>query len=209
MSPKTPRAPRRPLTYETSDLHAYGGPLWRIHATSGDHPTRWDEPRTFGPLDSRWDPHPPPTGEHPHHGVLYAGTDTTTTLGEIFQRDRIVDLVDLDRQLTGWEPTRDLVLLDLTDTWAVRQDASYALSHAPKSTCRVWASAIHDQLVVDGPRLDGLWVDSTITGRPMAVLFGPAEDSFPSAPQLSRPLCHDDLVVIVEEALDELGYGFC
>lgn len=209
MSPKVPRAPRQPLTYETSDLHGYGGPLWRIHATSGDHPTRWDELRTYGPLDSRWDPHPPPPGEHPHHGVLYAGTDTTTTFGEIFQRDRIIDLVDLDRQLTGWEPTRDLVLLDLTDTWAVRQDASYALSHAPKSTCRVWASAIHDQLVVDGPRLDGLWVDSTITGRPMAVLFRPAEDSFPDAPQLSRPLGHDDLVVVVVEALDELGYGFC
>lgn len=207
MTTKVPRRPPAPLTVEDRDVRHYDGPLWRIHAIGGPHPARWDEARTHGPLDARWDPHPDPRGDHPDHAVLYAATDTTTSFGEVFWPRRVVDLGENQRQLTGWLPTRALRLLDLTDSWASRQGAAAALTAAPKATCRAWSRVIHAELVLDGPRLDGIWAPSTITGRPVSVLFRPALDAHPTAPEISRPLSHDDLVVTVAEALDELGYG--
>ena len=207
MSPKVPRTPPHELSHTDDDVVPYSGQLWRIHTVGGAHPSRWNELRTFGPLDARWDPHPGPRGDHPAHGVGYASTHPTTSFGEVFQRRRRVDLTDPDQYLTGWRPTRELRLLDLTDTWPSRQDAAGALSAAPKPVCRAWARAIFDELVLDGPRVDGLWVTSTITNRPVVVLYGPAQDSYPSAPAISRPLHHDDLVPAVDLAVAELGYG--
>lgn len=207
MSPKVPRRPSGPLTYTDDDLRAYDGPLWRIHTVGGEHPSRWNELRTFGPVDSRWDPHPEPRTDHPGHGVLYAATDPTTAFGEVFQARRRIELTENDRHLTGWRPTRELVLLDMTGSWPSRQGAAAALSSAPKSTCRSYARAIHDELVVAGPRIDGIYVNSTITNTPVVVLFEGAKDANPTAPEISRPLHHDDLVVAVDRAVVELGYG--
>ncbi len=207
MRPKAPREPSRPLVTEADDLRTYGGPLWRVHTAGGPHPTRWDQLRTYGPLDSRWDPHPQPVADHPRHGVLYSATDPVTALGEVFWGTRLIDREDSHRHLTGWEPVRDVVLLDLTGLWAVRNAAAYALTQAPRSTCRAWARAIHEQVMSgDGAPIDGLWAPSTITGRPVAVLFVAALDAFPPAPRLSRPLAHDDLAVVIEWAAGELGY---
>lgn len=206
MSPKVPRRPPEPLTVQPRDLPRYNGPLWRIHATGGLHPTRWDEPRTFGPVDSRWDPHPEPRGEHPAHGVLYAATDPTTAFGEVFQRRRAIDRFEGDRHLTGWRPARELTLLDITDNWPARQGAAAALSAAPKSTCRAWARAIFDELAQGSPHVDGIWALSTITGRPVVALFD-RPDAYPDAPEMSRPLHHDGLLRTVDRAVAELNFG--
>lgn len=208
MIPKVPRRPPAPLTYDAADVRVYDGPLWRIHPVGGPYPSRWNEHRTYGPLaGSRWDPHPEPVADHAGRGVLYAATDPITGLGEVFQRRRIVDLAENDRHLTGWKPTRELRLLDLTGTWAVRQQAAAALMSAPTSVTRTYARAIFDELVLDGPQVEGLYVDSTLTNWPMVVLFEPAIDAYPAAPALSRPLHHDDLSSIVRDAVKSLGYG--
>lgn len=207
MSPKVPRTPPHELSYTDDDVVPYSAQLWRIHNVGGKHPSRWDELRTFGPVDSRWDPHPEPRGVHLGHGVAYAAPNPTTSFGEVFQRTRRIDLTDPEQYLTGWRPARELRLLDLTDTWPSRQGAAGALSAAPKPVCRAWARAIFDELVLDGPRVDGLRVTSTITNRPMVVLYDPAADSYPAAPAISRPLSHDDLVPAVDLAVEELGYG--
>lgn len=95
-------------------------------------------------MNSRWDPHPEPPADQPSHGVLYAASDVTTSLAEVFQGRRSLTLSD-DRALAGWEPTRALRLLDLTGTWAVRNGASASLHAADKSTCRAWAREIRDR----------------------------------------------------------------
>jgi hypothetical protein len=183
---------------------AYDGPLFRIHDTGGRHPTRWDALRTYGPLDARWDPHPLPTGEHPAYQMAYAATDPLTPFGEFFQRTRVIDLSRPSLHLSGWRPSRQLRLLDLTGTWALRNGAAAALAQAPRTTCRSWSRAILDQLGAD---LDGLWTLSTITGRPTVALYGKAGSAFPAAPSISRPLNHEELVVVVEQARDESGFA--
>ncbi len=142
----------------------------------------------------------------PPEPALYTAADTSTAFGEIFQDDRIIDLHEDDRYLTGWQPVRELVLLDLTETWALRNGATADLSSADKGTCRTWARAIHTELSVTGPRIDGLYSTSTITGRPVVTLYRRSTDSLPVAPQLSRGLAHDDLVMIVEQAKEDTGY---
>jgi len=158
--------------------------------------------RTWGPLrESRWEPQSPPAGEHPGNGVLYAGTNSTTPFGEVFQQRRAVT-VSGSLALAGWAPTRALSLLDLTSGWPVRNKASASLHAAPKSTCRNWAHAIRNTW----PELDGLFVQSTITGTAMVVLFAPAVDSFPAGPQFWHRLSDPSIAPLVVAAADDLGW---
>jgi RES domain len=198
---KNPRAPRQDLTGEATDFISYSDVLWRIHRTIGVHRSRWDQLRAWGPVDSRWDPHPPPPGDQPDAAVLYASTDVPTAFGEVFQHRRAITLTD-QLNLAGWIPVRPLRLLDLTGTWPVRNGASASLHAAPKATCRRWAQVIRSTW----PDIDGLWVPSTITLRNMVVLFAPGADSFPSGPSLSRPINHPGLAALVVESAQQLGW---
>ncbi|ERG64478.1 hypothetical protein L332_08445 [Agrococcus pavilionensis RW1] len=203
MSAKNPTRPPGPLALAPGDVRRYRDALFRIHATAGAHPSRWDELREFGPLSvMRWDPQPLPQGMHAGRGVAYTGTDVTTAFAEVFQSRRAIRLT-AGRTLSGWLPSRELELLDLTGLWPVRQGASGSLHAAAKSTCRTWAAAIHDQL---GERIDGLQVLSTMTSRPMVVLFGRAADAFPAAPEFSRPLAHAAVQMLAVDAADSLGW---
>ncbi|MGI8947688.1 MAG: RES family NAD+ phosphorylase [Ornithinimicrobium sp.] len=176
--------------------------LWRVHRTVGPYRQRWDQMRTWGPVDSRWDPHPEPPGDDPDSAVMYAAPEVTPTLGEVFVHRRAITL-SAAHALVGWTPTRALELLDLTGTWAVRNGASASLHAAPRSTCRRWAQAIRETW----PELDGLRAPSTITLRPMVVLFAPALDSFPDGPALARALDHPDLSGVFVDAADSLGWA--
>jgi hypothetical protein len=104
--------------------------------------------------------------------------------------------------LTAWQPQRRLHLLDLSGTWLLRNTASAALLAAPRSTCRRWARAIY----TTWPELDGLYVPSTMTGRPNIVLWKAAADSIPTMPSFSRPLTHPLVWSIAQAAADEIGY---
>ena len=220
MSPrraKVPRAPRAPLSQTSDDLITLTEALWRIHPTQGAHAPRWNQLRTYGPVEHmRWDPHPPVEhmgwdpyppvvpSEHPDHGVLYAALDLTTALAEVFQTTRVIDTNASAPHLTAWKPTRPLMLLDLVNSqWALRNGAAAALTAADRSVCRFWAREIHAQL----PTVDGLLVPSTMTGRPAVVLWSRASDSFPSAPGFSRPLAYPLVWSIARAAAAEIGYG--
>lgn len=201
MTAKNPRRPRAALTARTTDFVDFVDALFTIHPTAGPYRRRWNELRTYGPVGSRWDPQPEPRADHPGNGVLYAATDVTTSLAEIFQ-DRRALTIAADRSLAGWLSTRALRLLNLTETWAIRNGASASLHAAPKSTCRAWARNIRQSW----PDLDGLYVPSTMTLRPMVVLFTPAGTAFPAGPSLARALNHPDLAGILIGAADELGW---
>jgi hypothetical protein len=191
------------LTLEPSDLVTVRPTLWRIHRTTGDHLRPWDGYRTFGPLASaRLDPHPLPTEDHPGYGVLYAATELYTALAEVFQTNRLINTHTGAPHLTGWTPTRSLQLLDLTDTWPIRNHASAALTAAPRPTCRAWARAIHSQW----PDLDGLLSPSTMTATPTITLWEPSASAIPRRPDFSRPLNHPMLWTLVHLAAARIGY---
>ena len=201
--PKVPRTPPEPLRRERGDVLTVTARLWRIHRTRGVHVIPWNALRRYGPLPSmRFDPHPPPLGEH-DEGVLYAAASLTTALAETFQTTRLIDTVSYQPQLTVWTPHRPLNLLDLTGTWALRNQAAHALSSAPRTVCRAWARAIR----ATWGDLDGLWVASTMTGEPNVALWNPAVTALPSAPEFSRPLADPTLhTIIARIAAADLSY---
>lgn len=202
-NPKSPRTPPQPLVRVPRDVVTYTDTLWRIHRTRGEHVLPWNMLRSNGPLPSmRWDPH---RGSQPaghDEGVLYAAADIATGLAELYQTTRIIDTQAGEPVLTGWRPQRELRLLDLSDTWLLRNGASAALLAAPRATCRRWASAIYSSW----PDIDGLFAPSTMTGRPNIVLWTSAADSFPAMPAFSRPLAHPLVWSIAQDAAHAIGY---
>ena len=206
--PKNPRTPQVPLTLSQEAIHHHTGALWRIHTTSGPHPAAWNDLRWTGPIrNQRWDPHHVPLGQSSTAGVTYTASSYMTCFTEVFQDARAITLTST-RALSGWIPSRPLELLNLvggegTGDWALRHGASASLPQAPKSTCRAWAAAIHDQL---GDRIDGLWVPSAVVGDPAVVLFTRAASAFPAAPSFSRSLEHDDVRVMAVKVRSRLGW---
>jgi RES domain len=201
--PKAPRTPPEQLSREPHDLADYTATLWRIHRTEGEHVLPWNTLRTYGPLPSmRWDPHPGLQPTSVTEGVLYAAADVATSVAEVYQTTRVIDTRAGAATLTAWQPQRRLRLLDLSGTWLLRNTASAALLAAPRSTCRRWARAIY----TTWPELDGLYVPSTLTGRPNIVLWNAAADSIPTMPSFSRPLTHPLVWSIAQAAAAEIGY---
>jgi hypothetical protein len=150
----------------------------------------------------RWDPHPGPQPISADEGVLYAAADVATSLAEVYQTTRVIDTRAGAPALTAWQPQRRLRLLDLSGTWLLCNTASAALLAAPRSICRRWARAIY----ATWPELDGLYVPSTLTGRPNIVLWNAAADSMPTMPSFSRPLTHPLVWSIAQAAAAEIGY---
>ncbi|WP_343900481.1 RES family NAD+ phosphorylase [Arthrobacter rhombi] len=204
MTAKNPRRPDRPLTLDVADIHRCSGPLWRIHRSVGTHRMEWNGLREFGPLPQfRWEPHPLPMQNHPGVGVSYTAANYVTAFAEVFQERRAITLTE-QHVLAAWLPSRTLELLDLSGNyWALHHGASASLPGAPKSTCRNWAATIFAEL---GSQIDGLYVPSTVTGDPMAVLFARAATAFPPAPGFSRPLTHVSVEKLALQAADTLRW---
>lgn len=206
MNAKNPRTPPSQLVIHDDDIfvHDTTSPLFRIHTVQGQHPMAWNGLRTYGPLSQmRWDPHPLPVGAHSGVGVAYCATDPTTAFAEVFQSRRMIRISSA-QALSAWFPSRDLRLLDLTGLWGARNSASASLHAAPKSTCRAWAQAIHTQFAEYA--LDGLYAPSTMTLKPLTVLFSTAQSAFPAAPHFSELLTHSAVRAIAHRAARTLRW---
>lgn len=200
--PKVPSRPMVPLAVEDNDVVSVRPTLWRVHRVRGSFALPWNGFRTFGPLlSARWDPHPAPPADYAGYGISYAATELATAVAEVFQTSRTVIASD-DLHATSWTPTRDLELLDLSGTWALRNGAAFALASARRPTCRSWSRTIRDSW----EWLDGLWAPSTLTGAPLLSLYERAADSFPRRPAFSRPLSTPLLWSLVSDAADRIGY---
>lgn len=176
--------------------------LWRLHAPQHlDHPMRWDQLRTFGPLGtSRFDPWLPPPKERAPEGVAYFGRDVPTCLAEVFQETRHVNTSRQGLQLTAFVPTRPLGLLDLRGRWPIQIGASHLLNSGPRRRCRVWAHALRGAY----PQADGL-VFTGMAGRDCVTLYAPGV--FPEVPDFSRPLNDPALAARVADACTQIGYA--
>lgn len=206
MTAKVPRTPPNlHAVTEPDDLRTLEATtLWRIHTTIGPYRSGWDEFRTAGPLNSRWEPHPTPFGDYAPTGVIYASLDTTTCFAEVFQSTRVIE-ASRGRTLSGWTPRRPLRLLDLTSHWPIRNGAAAALHAAPRSTTRAWTRWI----VAEYPDLDGVYAPSTMSGRPIVALFSPqASASMPARPDFTRSLDYGAVAPYITAAAATLGWGF-
>ncbi len=202
---KLPAEPPRDLIIDDDDIAVLPeqSVLWRIHPTSGRYVTPWNSLRFYGPTANRFDPHPPPPRVHTEYAVAYAATDPLTPFAEVYQRTRTINRMADHPYLTGWHATRPLRLLDLTGHWPPANGASHALNTGRHDYCRAWAHAIHEHPAA----VDGLLHISAMTGSTAVTLFTRAQDSFPTAPELSRALADPVLDPLVRTAARRFNYA--
>lgn len=200
---KLPRDPG-PLTIDDSDLFDWPQEkMVRIHGTVGPRALPWHQLRHFGPIPTRFDPHPPPPATHSDFAVMYAAGDVDTAVSEVFQRGRVIEpAAPNGPYLTVWAAARVLRLLDLRSTWPIRQGASHVINTGPQPVCRRWAHAI----AVHPKAVDGLLYTSSMTGNNAVALFLPAADSFPPHPDVSISLNDPGIAAALEAVAERINY---
>lgn len=178
-------------------------PLWRVHATEGEHPSAWNEMRTWGPAPGcRFDPHEPPPRVQDEK-VLYAAYDVPTALAEVYQQHRRIVRDAGAPYLTGFTVSRTLRLLNLTGNWPLRIGAAHSINaDVDKAKTRAWARALR----LAFSDADGLLSVSSMTGRRTVTLFAPAEDALPDQPAFSEPLGSAALASRLRAAAYTIGY---
>jgi hypothetical protein len=182
-----------------------GALLFRLYFRAGDSPGSWNTFRSFGPLASaRFDHHPPPQGDHPHLGILYAAPEIKTCVAEVFQNTRNINLRRRDPWLVGFELIREVRLLDLCSNWPTRMGASTQISSGRRDIVRGWSADIHAAY----PGLEGvLYASSMNASRGATALYERGESALPARPVLHEPLAHPGLRADLERFKDDVGYG--
>jgi hypothetical protein len=135
-------------------------------------------------------------------GVAYTAAAVPTSLAEVFQASRTIDLAYREPWLVGWRPIRKLQLLDLTGGWPLRVGASFSINSCNRARSRQWARAFR----AAWPDVDGAVHTSSLTGQRCLVLWNPARDSFPGTPGSHHPLTDPDIAVVMVAAAGEIGY---
>jgi hypothetical protein len=108
-----------------------GATLWRVYFRGGEHPSRWNQFRTFGPTDARFDHH---IEDQPDSGraVMYLSQSPVTCLAEVFQKTRTIHRKHRLPVLVGFSISTPLKLLDLTGAFPTRIGASLGLMSGPR-----------------------------------------------------------------------------
>lgn len=179
---------------------------WRAYSTAGTATTPWNEPRYWGPVKARFEPHEPPTRMHIDRAVWYAAARPRTAIAEVFQRTRVVRRRPT-MYLAAVQLSRDVVLLDVTGddghgAWVTRSGASMALSTGRHDYASAWARAICEAF----PTLDGIAYRASMEGGLAVALFHPAADAMPSMPLTNRSLADPALTTRLAHVCDEIGY---
>lgn len=84
----------------------------------------WNEFREHGPY-LRFDPQPPPAGQHDGVGIWYGANTPTIALAEAFQGDRTIDRRRGQPYLTGLRFTRPLHLIGSLGMPLMRMSAPF------------------------------------------------------------------------------------
>ena len=160
--------------------------LWRIFRRGGAHPTTWNQFRYWGPVTTaRFDHHLPPP-KLQNRGILYAATQVITSVAEVFQDGRSIDVALGDPWLVGFTLSEPVALLNLTGEWPTAAGASMNMtSSAARGRARRWARVIYGAY----PQITGLWYGSSMhANTPCIALFDRAEHAMPQAPRVTLPL---------------------
>jgi hypothetical protein len=186
-----------------------GTELARVYYTSSGHPLWWNEFRSFGPLNFRWDHHVPTAAGGPCEqvrGVYYAAAAATACLAEVFQATRRIDRVYQAPWLVVFKTLEPLVLLDLTGDFAARMGASMALHSGSRQRARGWARDLYDAF----PALQGVRYASSMHGGAPALALNERAlraPLFPPHPEFHRALADDVLLDPLKHAAQALGYA--
>ncbi len=172
--------------------------------------------RTYGPTTSRFDHHPPPPHDHGPDGpaIAYwaAGGHLTpspsdalaASLAEVFAVNRTIELSRHAPRFVIAEMTRDLRLLDVSDTnWVVRQHGNAALSSGDRSIARDWAQLIHATY----PDVDGIWYQTSNCPPARSLALNErSADALPSTPEGSWALNDPSIRHLIDAAADSIEY---
>lgn len=209
--PKLPRHPDpdRLRSLDPPIREVGGDRRWhRIYRRGGERATLWNALRRFGPTDARFDHHLPDDDGRPwqqSRGIMYLASDIPTCLAEVFQNSREVDRRDRHPWLVSFRFRSTLRLLDLTDVFPIQSGASMKLMTGPRRYARNWARGYYESY----PFIDGLYFNSSMTNRAALALFERVapKDALPETPDLHRSLADPLLLVPIQEACVDIGYG--
>ena len=186
---------------------AQGTPLARVYATAGDHPTRWNEFRRYGPTNSRFDHHlPGRSGQarEQDRSVLYCAASAVTCMAEVFQQTRRIDRVRGAPWLVVFELARPVRLLDLGGAWPTRAGASMAINTGSRVRARQWAQCIYAAF----DDLDGIHYPSSMHANQSAIVLNDrAARALAPQPEFNRALADDAMLDVLKHAAAALGYG--
>jgi hypothetical protein len=186
-----------------------GSALARVYYTSSAHPLAWNQFRSFGPLNFRWDHHlPTVAGEPREQGptVYYAAANAVTCLAEVFQATRRIDRVYQAPWLVIFNTLRALSLLDLTGDFATRMGASMAIHSGSRGRARGWAQDLYEAFA----DAEGLVCASSMPGGAPAFALNERAlraTLFPPHPEFHRALADDVLLDPLKHAAQALGYA--
>ena len=188
---------------------AKGVSLARVYFTGGDHPTRWNEFRHYGPTNARFDHHGLDARGEPgtqDRSILYCAAAADTCFAEVFKETRRINRTRRAPWLAVFALARDVQLLDLTGPYPTRVGASMAINTGHRGRARAWARTFYDAY----PMLQGLYYPSSMNGNePALALNDRAERSgcVPEYPDFNRALADDVLLDVLKHIAHQLGYG--
>lgn len=179
-----------------------GTEMWRVYFRGGNHPTRWNEFRSVGPLDARFD--------HLEKGedaraVVYLARHPVTCLAEVFQKPRTINRKHRVPWLVGFELGSSVALLDLTGSFATRIGASMGLMTGARSVSCNWAKGLYETY----PDTHGILYPSSMHGNRAAVVLNErarVKKIMPASPMFHRSLDDAALMSVVKNAGRELGF---
>ena len=187
---------------------AEGTVLARVYYTSSAHSSAWNEFRSFGPRNFRWDHHEPSAAGEPcgqSRAVYYAAADAVTSLAEVFQATRRIDRVYQAPWLVIFKTLRPLQVLDLSGDFATRMGASPGIHSGSRARARRWARDLDTAF----PTSEGILYASIRGGAPAVALNERtlAAPVFPPHPEFHRALADDVLVDPLKHAAQALSYA--
>ena len=183
--------------------------LHRVYRRGGPFPTLWNDFRRYGPTAARFDHHLPDErgrGRVQERAIVYAATDIPTAIAEVFQQRRAIDRALDAPWLVSAELARELVLLDLTDTFALRAGGSMKLVSGPTVYAQAWSRGFHEAY----PDVQGVRYPSSLTNRPVVALYERAlalgDGPFAPPPPFHRALTDALPLEPLRNVAREIGY---
>lgn len=209
--PKLPHAPDlgrlQQLAPSVITIDA-GTRLHRIYRRGGARAALWNAFRYFGPTSARFDHQRPDRRGGPmpqDRGILYAATDITTAVAEVFQARRTVNRTDDSPWLVSFSLVGTLTLLNLTDTFCVRAGASMKLVSGPTLHAQRWSRGFYECF----ERIQGIYYPSSLTNRPVMALYERADGVvLPEMPSFHRAIGDPLLIEPLRNVCKEIGYDF-
>jgi len=175
-----------------------------VHKLGGPYPMAWSDFRYHGPTSCRFD-HQLEEGST-DRGIFYGAMGSSsfqTCLAEVYQQNRVIDVVHHLPAVSLFASVEQITLLDLSGDFATRVGASAAINTGSRSRARKWAQLLYDAY----PECQGIqYLSSMNQGAVALAIFERAAPAMPFSNLNSRELRDRAYKSAVENAAANLGY---